>query len=213
MSRDFFNTQHEGGNVEVDDNFVRIGDDVNLLEYDPTLKLVQIGSGWDINAFDADVIDADMSLILLDKNGKTRMDEDFVFYNNLEGCEGAVRHLGDSRTGAGDGDDEIALVNLHGVPFDVMKIILVLSIYKGDEKQQRLGDVQGAFVRIVNRDTRRELCRYNLEDDLRNSNDTAMIMAELNREGPKWHFKPIGEFVKGGLRKVAMRYDLIIADQ
>lgn len=213
MPDDFFDTSHESVEIRIDDNRVRPGDDINLIQKDPTLKKMIIASGWDINVFDSEAPDLDLSIILIGKDGKTRVDEDFVFYNNPKDADGAVMHHGDSRTGAGDGDDETISVDLNKLPFDVVQILVILSIYKGDEKQQELCMVKNAFVRILNADTQIELLRYDLDDDLKDREETAMLAAEINRLGPKWHFKPVGELVEGGLRKIAMRYDLMIADQ
>ena len=119
-------------------NKVKRGDEINLTLKDPTMKAIMVGVGWDLKAFESDPLDLDASVFLLDRNEKTRVDEDFVFYNNLIGSEGAVKHQGDSRTGAGDGDDEIMMINLQELPFDIMKISFVLSIYVGfDSKLNR----------------------------------------------------------------------------
>ncbi|MCF8495435.1 MAG: TerD family protein [Alphaproteobacteria bacterium] len=213
MDDDFFDTRHSGKALELGNNTAYRGDDINLLEKDPTLKKIIIAAGWDVNVFDSDAPDLDLSLILIGKDGKTRMDEDFVFYNNPQGSGGAVKHHGDSRTGAGDGDDETISLEFSGIPFDVMQILIVLSIYKGDEKRQDMGMVRNSFVRIVNADNDHELTRYLLDEDLKGHPETAMIVGSLDRFGPKWHFRPLGEMVEGGLREVAMRYGLIIANQ
>jgi tellurium resistance protein TerD len=207
---DIFDTRFEGKKVEIDDGLVFLGSDINLTGKDPTLKKIMIGAGWDVNAFGSDVLDVDLSVFLLDKTGLTRVDEDFVFYNHKETLDGGVRHGGDSRTGAGDGDDEVIAIDLHAVPFDVMKIQIVVSIYKGYEKEQHLEQVRNAYLRLVNNETKHELCRYQIDEVMRDHQETAVIIGALNREGPKWHFKPDAEFVEGGLGAVARRYGLII---
>jgi len=45
-----------------------------------------------------------------------------IFYNNLASADGSVKHSGDNRTGAGDGDDESLTVDLSMVPADVDKM-------------------------------------------------------------------------------------------
>ena len=213
MSDDFFETQDHLGDVELSANRVSVGDDVNLTEMDPTLRNVLIGAGWEVNVFDSEVMDVDLSVFLLNAKGETREDADFVFYNAPETCEGSVRHTGDSRTGAGDGDDETVKIDLTGIPFDVVKVVFVLSIYKGLEKDQSMSMVRDGFLRIVNADTNIELVRYELDSDIENKTEKAMIVGSLNREGPKWHFTPIGEFAAGGLKEVATNYGLIIINQ
>lgn len=213
MTDDIFDTRFEGKDVEITDNKVFLGQEVNITAKDPTMSRVIIGMGWDMNSFDTEALDLDVSVFLLDKDEKTRIDEDFIFYNNLRGCDGAVKHNGDSRTGAGDGDDETILIDLKGIPFDVIKLIFALSVYKGEEKSQGVGMLRNAYIRLVNADTQVELLRYHLDKDLQDKEETGALIASLNREGPKWHFTPIAECVEGGLAKIAARYGLVIMNQ
>jgi tellurium resistance protein TerD len=210
---DIFESDFHGKDVEISDNKAVIGDDINLTAKDPTLKKILIGAGWDMNTFDADALDLDLSIIMVDRNNMTREDADFIFYNNTEAYDRAIRHNGDSRTGAGDGDDETITIDLHGVPFDILKFLIIISLYKGEEKEQNLDMARNVYVRVVNAENAHELIRYELDKDMDNRKETAMIVASVNREGPKWHFTPIGEFVEGGLGAVASRYGLIIAQQ
>lgn len=210
MVDDILDTRFEGKDVELRDNQVSLGDDLNLTQTDPTLRRVLIGAGWDLNAFNADVLDLDLSVFLLNKDNLTRVDDDFIFYNQRETLEGGVQHKGDSRTGAGDGDDESIFVDLQAVPFDILSIAITLTIYKGFEKEQNLAMLRNAYVRIVNADTHHEICRYVLDKVLEDRSETGVIVAYLNREGPKWHFKPEDDFVAGGLSAFGKRYGLII---
>lgn len=210
---DIFDTQFELRDIDLQASHVSLGDDVNLLKKDPTLKRVLVAAGWDANAFNVEVPDLDLSVFLLGKNGKTRVDEDFIFYNQANVLEGGVKHNGDSRTGAGDGDDESISINLHAVPLDVMQIAIVVSVYKGYEKEQNLGMVRNAYVRILNSETNEELVRFKLDEVLDEKDDTGVIAAMINREGPKWHFKPEGECVLKGLSEIAQRYGIVIGQE
>lgn len=210
MVDDILDTRFEGKKVDMSGNRVNVGDEVNLLAKDPSLKSLHVGMGWDLNAFDADVIDLDVSVFLLDKNDMTRVNEDFIFYNNLQDASGSVKHLGDNRSGAGDGDDESVIIDMHALTFDVYKIVFVLSIYRGEEKQQTMKKLQNAFIRMVNKDTGLEICRYELSKLLEDKLETAMIVGVLNREGPKWHFLPRADFFDGGLGAIAQKYGCVI---
>ncbi len=210
MADDIFDTRFEGKEVEIEDNRIILGADFNLTGADPTLRNVLIGAGWDLNAFNADALDLDLSLFLLTKDNTTRGDADFIFYNQPVALDGGIKHNGDSRTGAGDGDDENILIDVQAVPFDILQILVVVTIYKGFEKEQNLDMVRNAYVRVVNADTNHELCRYELDAVLDDKMETGVIVGALNREGPKWHFKPMDEFVEGGLGEMARRYGMII---
>ncbi len=196
--------------VKVTDNKVSKGEDVNLTAKDPTMSKIVVGVGWTLNAFDADTLDLDISCFMLDKDGKTRVDEDFVFYNNKEACDGAVVHNGDSLTGAGDGDDETISIDLNSIPFDVVKVMFVFSIYRGEEKDQAMKSVRNGYLRVVNMSNSQEMLRYEATSDVQDSDGTAMLIASINREGPKWHFEAVGECVSGGLAKVATDYGIIV---
>lgn len=214
MTDDIFDTRFEDKDIEIDDNKVSLGDDINITEKDPGLMNVVIGVGWDANAFDADAVDLDISLFMLNTSEMTRVDEDFIFYNNMEGGEGSVEHQGDSRTGAGDGDDENIFINLQALSFDISRLVFSLSIYRGEEKDQNLDMVRGAYIRVVNAATHHEILRYEIDPEvLKDHQETAMVIAHINREGPKWHFVPQAEFVDGGLAAVATRYGLEIIKQ
>jgi tellurium resistance protein TerD len=198
--------------LDVDEmNKVKKGDSVNLTKIDPTMRQLIIGVGWDVKSFEGERVDMDASAFLLNRDGETREDEDFVFYNNLKACEGAVRHTGDNRTGAGDGDDETIFVDLNGIPFDIEQVVFVVSIYQGDQKDQRFTQVRNTFLRVVNQETGNEICRFDIDVHAQDSPEsTAMIVASIVREGPKWVFYALGELVDGGLPAVATKYGIIV---
>ena len=199
----------ENVSVEVSDNRISKGEDINLTAKDPTMTNILIGLGWSLSSFDTDALDLDVSCFLLNKDHKTRVDEDFIFYNNLEGCDGAVVHNSDQRSGAGEGDDESISIDLNAIPFDVVKVMFVISIYQGEEKEQSLSSLRNPYLRVVNTSNSHELLRYELTDDVKDSKETAMHVASLNREGPKWHFEAIGKTAKD-LAVIATDYDLIV---
>jgi tellurium resistance protein TerD len=208
--KDILDTANEGKEVELTDNKIAESDDVNLLKLDPTLTKIVLATGWERNAISTDILDLDISLFLLDKNGKTRMDSDFIFYNQPEALEGGIVHAGDNRTGIGEGDDEAITIDLQSIPFDIMQVAIMLSIYKGYEKEQNLDAVRKAYLRIINADNEIELLRFEIGDIFAEKTETGAILGMLNREGPKWHYKADIEFIPGGLSEVARRYDLII---
>ncbi len=209
---DIFDPEVVDVNVQISDNFIFKGGEINLSKVDPTMTKIMVGIGWKLNAFDADSIDLDMSCFLLNKHGKTRENEDFIFYNNLQSSEGAIVHNGDCLTGAGDGDNETISLDLNNIPYEVSEIVFVLSIYRGAEKEQGMHSVRDGYLRVVNASNSHEIARYNLNEDVEGSEETAMIVASISRQGPKWHFKAIGEFVEGGLAKIATDYDIIVQE-
>jgi tellurium resistance protein TerD len=194
-------------------NRLKLGEQINLTRRDPGLKRVLIGMGWDAKVFsDETTPDLDVSLFLLNKDEMTRDNEDFVFYNNMETCDGGVCHHGDNRTGAGDGDDENMSMTLSSIPFDVVKVQVVLSIYQGREKEQSFSDVENIFFRIVNADTTIELFRLELDKIVGAEESVAVKIGHFLREGPNWFFEAEAIAVPRGLDECATEYGIVVAE-
>lgn len=194
---------------KVEFNRIKRGEEFNLTKKDPTLRTITAALGWDLKKFDRDPPDLDASVFLLDRKGKTREDTDFVFYNNMTGCEGAIKHNGDSRTGAGEGDDETIFLDLQALPFDILKVVFVVSIYDLDMNDNNFSHVKNVYFRLVNQDSEQELARYELDTELE-SGGTGLIVAELERMGSDWVFRTRGETVKGGLGHIATAYGIVV---
>lgn len=187
---------------------VKKGEEINITRLDPGIRELTAGIGWDVKRFDGDPIDIDASLFLLDKNDKTREDEDFVFYNNGVARDGAVKHMGDSRTGAGDGDDENIVIDLMALPFEVVKIAFVLSIYDLDMNSNNFTMVKNVYFRLLNNETKMETFRFELDEGL--GNTTGLYIGYLERVGSDWMYKAVAEPIHGGLAKIASDFGMVI---
>ena len=212
MSDDIFDTRFENKEVELSENLVALGDDINLNAKDPAINDIIIGVGWDLNEYRGDPVDLDVSVFLLGHDDQTRKDEDFIFYNQPESENAAVVHKGDNRTGAGDGDDEVVAVTLNNIPFDVSRVAFVLSVYDAQQKEQDLTSVKGGFLRIANANGF-EIARYEFGGDVQGHSETAMIVTSLARAGGNWHFRPQAEFNAGGLGAIAESFGIVIAGE
>lgn len=177
------------------------GGNVSLTKAVPGLRTIHVGLGWDARVTDGAQFDLDASVFLLGPQGRVRSDADFVFYNNLTGAGGAVRHQGDNRTGEGDGDDEAVKIELPSVPSDVTRIVFGVSIDDADARRQSFGQVSNASIRIVNEADGAEIARYDLSED--SATETAMVFGEVYRNGDEWKFKAVGQGFAGGLGPLA----------
>ena len=183
------------------------GQRISLEKVAPGISAAFVGLGWDTNITDTGQdIDIDASVFLLDGNEKLISDDHFIFYNNLTSPDPdkSVEHLGDNRTGAGEGDDEVIKVNLKQVPPEINKISMVVTIHEAEQRQQNFGQVQNAFVRVVDAQNKQEVVRYDLTEDF--SVETALIMAELYRQDGEWRVNAVGAGYEGGLQALLDRY-------
>ena len=187
------------------------GQKVNLSKDNAGLSKIMIGLGWDevqrkrgLFAPKPQEIDCDASALLL-TGGKVRRKEDLVFFVNLRHDSGAVLHMGDNLTGAGDGDDEQIAVDLSMVPAQYDRIVIVVNIYQAVERRQHFGMIQNAFIRLVDARNNNEMCKYNLTEDY--SGLTAMIFGEVYRHNGEWKFNAIGQGTNDrSIGEIANRY-------
>lgn len=161
------------------------GQKLDLTKGNPGLDNLLVGLGWDVNNGGADV-DLDAEVFLLNASGKVPTSGHVVFYNNLISPDGSVRHNGDNRTGAGDGDDETIHIGLSKVGSDVEKIVFAVSIDEALKKRQNFGQVSNAYIRIINESNGQELCRFDLTED--HSASISMIVGEVYRHNGEWKF-------------------------
>ena len=183
------------------------GQKVSLTKGNPGLKNVVVGLGWDTNAYDTGAdFDLDAAAFCLTDSGKVSSQNDFVFFGNLNHQSGAISHLGDNLTGAGDGDDEQIKIDLSRVPAEITKIAFTVTIYEAEARRQNFGQVSNAFVRIFDENTGEELLRYDLGEDF--SIETAVVFGELYKNGDEWKFNAIGSGYQGGLAALCNMYGI-----
>lgn len=180
------------------------GGNVSLTKDNPGLSKLVAGAGWDVNQSNGSDFDLDLSLVAVKSDGKVRDNNDLIYFRKLAGVSGAVKHTGDNLTGEGTGDDEQIKIDLAATPADIEKLILFINIYQAEERHQNFGQVNNAFVRIVNQETNEELVKYDLSEDF--STETSVVMGELYRHDGGWKFKAVGQGYAGGLKAIASEH-------
>lgn len=183
------------------------GESINLsksplidLSKGTSLNHVYVGLGWDpINKnsgikkilgalFGGSSIDCDAFAIGL-LNNKVYDEDDVVYYGNLQNYDETIVHQGDNLTGEGEGDDEVIKIDLTISKYD--SILIGVNIYNGVNKGQDFSQIQNAYIRLVDEDTGKELCKYLLDD--RYVGYVTVIFGELHREKGDWMFTAKGE--------------------
>ena len=151
------------------------------------LTRLQMGLGWD-KAPTAGFIgtgapDIDLDAAAVEFGGDQLLD--LAFYNNLQTRDGSVVHLGDNKSGRGEGDDEVLTLDLSRVHPRVDTIVFFVSSYQG----HTLEWINNAYCRLVDeRDV--EFARFTLTGGVP---QTGCVMAKIFRDGETWRLRAIGE--------------------
>ena len=170
-------------------------DILDLTKVVQTLTSVDIGLGWDTK------MDLDTIAFLLDENDKVK---ETIYFANKNGT--GIRLNGDNLTGEGDGDDEIITVNFNMLPANIKKIALYANIFSlvGLFKKD-FSKVNGAYIRLVDNTTGKELCKYSLTENGKGYN--AFHFADLVHNGTGWTFVAVGEGCNGSVQKLQSKYN------
>lgn len=175
------------------------GSNVGLAELSEDTGSVMVSLAWSSDTGEGD---ADVSVLLLDGNGKVGNDADFCFYNNPVAGRGSVQLLGKTPTAEGS-EDRIGF-DLDAVPPEVERIVVAASRYDGS----RFGDLHD--LRLTLADGAGEgLLRFAIEDS---GAVSALIFGEIYRRSGAWKFRAIGDGYASGLAGLATDFGVDIDD-
>lgn len=183
------------------------GQKTSLTQMNPNLSEIQVCLGWDVLN---QICDLDASVFMLGANNKVIGDDWFVFYGQPVSPDGSIIHQGDSRDGAGAGDDEIITIKLNQVNPQVQKIAFVVTINEALENHLNFSMVANAYVRVVDKSTGKELVKFMLTDYF--ANVTSMVVGEVYNKGGQWRFNPIGDGFAEDLAGLCGVYGVNVAD-
>jgi len=180
------------------------GQKVSLTKMNASLDNILVGLGWDINQTTSVPHDLDVEVFMLNANDRIVGDDWFVFYNQLVSPDGSVRHSGDNKTGAGAGDDEVINIQLSRVNAQAQKLVFIVTINDAQQRGHNFGQMQNAYIRVVDSSSNKELVRFNLTDYY--TNVVSMLVAELYKHNNEWKFNPVGEGLMDDLLGLCRRY-------
>lgn len=162
------------------------------------LKKVNVALGWKANDGNGGDFDVDATAFLLDSNGKVYNGiKCVVFYNaNAENINPAVKHSGDDKSGSKVANVDCETIEVDFSRMDPMceRIDFIMTIYvnedTGEGKNLTFRNITNAFVRIYDKETGKEICRFDLSSDYGTSN--SVMVGSLLKNGSNWSFRAIG---------------------
>ena len=135
--------------------------------------------------------DLDVSCVVYDANND-RIDT--VWYAQLKSKCGAIRHTGDGTVGEEEKDDETITLDLTQLNEMAQNVFFVISSFGG----QTFAQVENAYWRLFDGQTKEELARYDLGayEDI-----SAMIVMQMQKQqtetGYEWTVKALKEPATG----------------
>ena len=142
--------------------------------------------------------EADVSVLLVNADGKVGSDADFVFYNQPATADESVRLLGKTPTATGS-EDRI-LIDLTTLRHEVQRVVIAASRYAG----ATFGDLDDLRLAISD-STGQVLLAFDIQDA---NTETAFIFGELYRRGEGWKFRAVGQGYESGLAGLAADFGI-----
>lgn len=177
------------------------GDKINISKTVENLNEIIIGLGWDIakdNRFSLknqgifrklfnkkkvsnnQDIDCDTWVAVLDSEKDSI---ETIYFGNLHNRANNIRHMEDNITGEGK-DNEQIIVDLPDIDENAAELLVGITVYGAESCN--------TFVRIVDKDSDCELCRYEHKNLSSNEEDTNFIVGRFMRNNNDWEFEALG---------------------
>ena len=139
---------------------------------------------------------ADFSAFRLFADGKTRRDEDFIFYGQRRSDDGAIELAHDAVSGTFRVDTALLKDDVAKIAFTVTSDFpsiaslgsLVLDVFQGNA------------------------CLLTCRVDTALHDEAALVLGELYRRNGQWKFRFVAQGFRGGLKPLAEHYGVDIAD-
>jgi stress response protein SCP2 len=167
---------------------------------DEPVQAARVSVGWS----SSEGLDIDVSALLLDPSGRVRGDHDFVFYNQPEAEEGAIRLLGKTETEQMASDR--LLVALGDLSEEVARVVVLVSL--DAPEGVGFGSVRDLAASVTTSDEQ-ELIRFVVPEL---GLETAVVLGELYRRESGWRFRAVGQGYVSGLAGVATDYGITVDD-
>ncbi len=145
--------------------------------------------------------DLDASALLVDEGSRVRSDADFVFYNQPESPNAAVRYLGSSSTD--EGKQERVSIHLNSLPADVEKVVIA-----GSSDDHVLGNF-GKLALQVRDQSGSVLGEFFTADA---TWERALVFGEVYRRDGAWKLRAVGQGWESGLAGLAQDYGVDVDD-
>jgi len=179
------------------------GERFNISKEAPDLKKMAIALGWQVTEA-GQSYEIDVSAFMLGSDGKVPNDKYFIFYNNLQSCDGSVLQSIPENNNPGKENKTIYGVILEKVNPEIVEITFVVTIHEAQKINANFSKIRNSFIKICNLDTGSELVRYELKENF--SRETAVEFGRLYRKNGEWRFQAVGEGYQAGLKSFVDKY-------
>ncbi|MDP8934282.1 MAG: TerD family protein [Cyanobacteriota bacterium] len=179
------------------------GERFNFSKEAPGLKKMALALGWQMTEA-GQSYEIDVSAFMLGADGKLPNDKYFIFYNNLQSCDGSLLQSIPEKNNRGQENKTIYGIILEKINPEIEEITFAVTIHEADKIKANFSNIKNSFIKICNVDTGNELVRYELKENF--SRETAVEFGRLYKKNGQWRFQAVGEGYQAGLQSLVDKY-------
>jgi stress response protein SCP2 len=161
---------------------------------------------------DDEILDADVSVLLLTTEGTVRSSADFVFYNQPIAMGGAV-HLRDKlrpEPGTPDAEDgwssDVVTLELDDIAEEIERIVVSASL--DPSSGQTFGDAAAIRMRVQRTSDAVDLLVFDITDA---TSELALLFGEFYRRNGEWKVRAVGQGYAEGLGALVTAHGIDVA--
>ncbi len=190
---------------------IQPGETVKLAELDPVIKNVRVAVSWQLLPDLKNPPEGDMFAFLLDKNDKTGLNEDFIFYNQPDGPDAndSARLFGDDNSATADGGRQSIVLGLDEIRYEIASIVIGLNLYRADERDQSWRYLQSVQLALTHENGKKTLASYDV-DPQQHRDAVCMSLLRFERDGGKWQITAL-EAHSPSFDTIARQYGIVVA--
>lgn len=151
---------------------------------------VKVGLGWDFHR--GQTFDLDASVTAFDECCEV---VESIYFKNLTGLSGSVKHHGDNLTGEGSGDDEVISIYLNKIPSRVLSLAIAINSYK----KNSIIKAKRAYIRLFDGNSKRKEYGRFVLNQTKDCIGLLLGLLERNRQTGGWYFRVMVDPIEGNV--------------
>ncbi|TRW86215.1 TerD family protein [Mycolicibacterium sp. 018/SC-01/001] len=159
----------------------------------------------------ADSVAPDVSVVVLGEDGKVRSNDDFIFYNQPAGADGAVALLSLENDDGGPANHarrDAIKIELDRMPDTVHRIVIAAST--DNASTVTFGDVTAVRMWVARAvEPAKPIITYEISNL---GDERALIFGEIYRRGDAWKVRAVGQGYHEGLAALATAFGIEVDD-
>lgn len=146
-----------------------------------------------------ELVDVDLSLFMLDREGKVLSQQAIIFYNtsNRKSTCGSVVY-----------DEGKLNINLETIPENIDRLVVAASVFEAENSGLTFKNIKNMTLSLFGKPNKKPFLMYHITNEY---HESSIVLCEFFRFGQGWKLRAVGQGYDGGLPSLCNIYGLVAA--